>query len=122
MKKLLFITVLSLTFIININAGNAGNIMAVDILLGSSICSVFGTLLSLPSFMQGNSENPTVLYVGAGHGALIGAGIGFIYGIYDIIRNTQTKKVLQKQTGIIYNNKDLYLKFENLNFEILKKF
>ncbi len=122
MKKIIFITVIILIFIININAGNAGNTMAFDILLGTSICSAFGTLLSLPSFMQGGSQNSTVLYVGASYGALIGAGLGFIYGIYDIIRNTQERKELQKQTGILYNNNDICLKIENFNLSITKNF
>lgn len=121
MKKILFLTVLIMIFIVTVNAGNAGNTMAFDILLGTSICSAFGTLLSLPSFMQGNSQNLTVLYVGAGYGALIGAGLGFIYGIYDIIRATQERKELPKQTEVIYNS-DICFKFENLNLTISKKF
>lgn len=122
MKKVFLIIFLICFLTSIIKAGDAGNIMASDILLGTFVCSGFGTLLALPSYMQGGSQNATVLAVGASYGALIGAGLGFIYGIYDLIQKKQTQKELPKKTMFFRQKNDIVLNMEFLKLSIIKIF
>jgi len=122
MRKLIVIIFLICFLTSIIKAGDAGNTMASDILLGTFVCAGFGTLLSLPSYMQGGSQNTTVLSVGASYGILIGAGLGFCYGIYDLIQKKQTQKELPKKAMIFQEKDDMILDIDFLKLAIIKKF
>lgn len=63
-------------------AGDIGTIVGTNVLVGTAAGAALGSATAVPAYMEGG--NVKVFAAGAGWGALVGAGLGLAYSVYNI--------------------------------------
>jgi|SRR5208337_1474816 len=125
MKKFLVITVIITgMFAGSLFAGEIANKLGEDMLVGSLISSMVGVAFSAPSYINGgNTANPEVFGAGACWGALIGAGLGLLYGTYDVYEYIDDKNTMQKKNKkSAFLEPDILFSFNNGMMILSKNF
>jgi hypothetical protein len=110
MKKLMICAVLMAMLVPFSSAGDIGNIIGSDMMIGIAGGGAMGCAFATPSYMGGGQKNATTFLVGAGWGALAGAVIGLGYGIYGV---TDHVKMRSNSKASIDSN-DIYV---NINVQ-----
>ena len=81
MKKIIIALALAIT-VSAAHAGDIGTIVGTNILVGTAAGAALGSATAVPAYMEGG--NVKVFAAGAGWGALVGAGLGLAYSVYNI--------------------------------------
>jgi len=124
MKKLSMVAVIMVFFAINAFSGEIAYKLGEDMLVGSLISATIGVAFSAPSYINGGpNANPAVFGAGACWGALIGAGVGLLYGAYDIYEFIDYKNSTFKKNKVSsYIEPDIMLSFNDGMMILSKKF
>ncbi len=99
MKKTLIALIISAVLASCAMAGDIGNIIGVDLLIGAAGGAAMGCALATPSYMSGDQKDATTFLVGAGWGALAGSIVGLAYGVYGVIEHVNMRS--KSKTGMI---------------------
>ena len=104
MKKIMIASIMALLLAPLASAGDIGNIMGVDMMIGIMGGASFGCAFAAPSYLGGSQKDGTTFLVGAGWGALVGAVIGMAYGIYGVTDhiNMRTKSKASIDSNDVY--------------------
>ncbi len=125
MKKILITVIIAGMFTGSLFAGEIADKLGEDMLVGSLISSMVGVAFSAPSYINGgNTANPAVFGAGACWGALIGAGLGLLYGTYDVYEYIDDKNntMQKKNRKSAYEEPDILLSFNDGMMILSKKF
>jgi hypothetical protein len=123
MRKNIIIILMCAIFTAPVFAGDIGNIIGVDLMMGIAGGAAMGVAFSTPSYMDGGTTaDPTVFLVGAGWGAIAGAIAGLAYGIYGVVDhvNMRNKSTIKASAG----SEDIVVEYNpsTLGIQITQKF
>jgi hypothetical protein len=104
MKKLAFTVLIMAILSPFASAGDIGNIIGVDMMIGMAGGAAMGCAFATPSYMGGSQKDGTTFLVGAGWGVLVGSVVGLAYGIYGVVDhvNMRSKSKASIDTGNVY--------------------
>ena len=122
MKKIIMTAVLTALLGAPVFAGDIGNIVGVDMIMGITAGVAMGVAFSTPSYMGGSQSDGTVFLVGAGWGALAGAILGLGYGIYGVFDHINMRNKSTIKASIDSN--DIFVQYnpEKTGIQITQKF
>lgn len=122
MKKTIIIALILALTGVPVFAGDIGNIIGVDMLMGITAGAAMGVAFSTPSYMDGDQSDGTVFLVGAGWGALAGAILGLGYGIYGVIEHINMRNKSTIKSSIDVNEIFVQYNAEKMGIQITQKF
>jgi hypothetical protein len=103
-------------------AGDLGNIIGVDMIMGITAGAAMGVAFSTPSYMGGSQADGTVFLVGAGWGAVAGAILGIGYGIYGVIDHINMRNKSTIKASVDSNEIFVQYNPEKTGIQITQKF
>jgi len=122
MKKTLIITMVLALLGAPVFAGDIGNIIGVDMIMGITAGAAMGVAFSTPSYMGGSQTDGTVFLAGAGWGALIGAVLGLGYGIYGVMDFVNMRNKSTIRSSVDSNEIFVQYNADKLGIQITQKF
>lgn len=122
MKKTIIITMVLAMLSAPVFAGDIGNIVGIDLLMGITAGAAMGVAFSTPSYMEGSQKDGTTFLVGAGWGTLAGAILGIAYGIYGVVDHINMRKKSTIKASI--DGQEIFVQYnaERTGIQITQKF
>ena len=122
MKKIILITMVLAVLGAPIFAGDIGNIVGVDMIMGITAGAAMGVAFSTPSYMEGSQKDGTTFLVGAGWGTLAGAILGIAYGVYGVMDHINMRNKSTIKSSIDANGIFVQYNAEKMGIQITQKF
>ena len=122
MKKIIIITMILAVLGAPVFAGDIGNIIGVDMLMGITAGAAMGVAFSTPSYMDGSQTDGTIFLVGAGWGALAGAILGLGYGIYGVVEHINMRNKSTIRSSVDVNEIFVQYNADKMGIQITQKF
>jgi hypothetical protein len=122
MKKIILLTMVLAVLGAPIFAGDIGNIVGVDMIMGITAGAAMGVAFSTPSYMEGSQKDGTTFLVGAGWGTLAGAILGIAYGVYGVVDHINMRNKSTIKASIDENVIFVQYNAEKMGIQLTQKF